>query len=121
MDHGWLPVKVPMTADPYADWHPEREIYSRFGAHVLSLATALEAHIGGPLTASRLQMLAAMKGAALPDGGFCYEAAAIRKLKGAPSRGCPAHIRDRLMVQLFLIWPSELPVPQTPNPSKEAA
>jgi hypothetical protein len=120
MEHGWLPVKVPVTVDAYAEWHPEHRVYSRCGAHVLNVVAVLEDHIGGPLTVQRLRMLAAMKGCDMPEGGFSYEAAAIRKLKGTPTRGCPPHIRDQLIFQLARAWPSQLPFPN-PKSEKDAA
>lgn len=121
MMSAWMPLEVPPSTDPYAEWHPEHRVYSACGAHVLCVVAVLEEHVGGPLTVQRLRMLAAMKGSGLPDGGFCYEAAAIRKLKGAPTRGCPPHIRDRLLDQLAQVWPKQLPFPRPPKSKKEAA
>lgn len=116
----WIPLGVSPSTDPYAEWRPETQVYSRCGAHVLNVVAALEDHIGGPLTVQRLRMLAAMKGCEAPEGGYCYEAAAIRKLKASPTRGCPPHIRDLLIFQLLRAWPSQLPFPN-PKSEKDAA
>lgn len=123
MDLTFIPVSPQVSADPYADWHPERSLYVTCGAHALDMIAALERHVGGPLTVQRLRMLASMKRVELPEGAFCYEAAAIRKLKGSPSRGCPPHIRDRLSRRLVAIWPSQLAFPdlQRPATTKGAA
>lgn len=118
MQHlGYLSLRTTPSANPYADWQPERPSYETCGHQLLEVVALLEAHIGGPLNVSRLMMLAAMKGQQAPDGGYHYEVAAIRRLKANPGRGCPPHIRDGLMTQLFIVWPNDLPLPK----SKEAA
>lgn len=96
----YLPLEPQETPDPYADWKPESRAYQRYGAQALEVISALEVRVGGPLTVIRLQTLAALAGVTPPPGGYTYEAAAIRKLKNAPGRGCPPHIRDGLMIQL---------------------
>lgn len=115
----FLPLQPVDTPDPYGDWHPESRLYAEYGSQILNEIAFLEGHVGGPLTTARLQMLCAMCGGSVPDGGFIYEAAAIRKLKAAPGRGCPPHIRDRLSIQLAQIWPRDIPRP--PKSKQEAA
>ena len=108
---GFVPQEPIETNGPYGDWQPERAAYVRYGMQILTEIAALESHVGGPLTAQRLSMLAAMKKVEPPEGSYTFEAAAIRKLKTNPSRGCPPYIRDGLTIQLQRIWPVNLARP----------
>lgn len=132
MSHGQLsfvPQEPIETNGPYGDWQPERAAYVRYGMQILTEIATLEGHIGGPLTVQRLLMLAAMKKVEPPEGSYVFEAAAIRRLKVNPSRGCPPYIRDGLTIQLQCIWPvnvarpacSELPSSILNSPERGGA